>query len=125
MLNDTHEAIGLTKELPMSCVSSSYIQRRQCLWLTSSLSLPHSYSITKSYFIIMRNFYTHHVSLSTVFLTSKHFLLIKLLCVCVSEIKRYSCTTRARQEAIAKNPSRIRGSVLELCRVLNSRMWRC
>jgi hypothetical protein len=34
MLNDTHEAIGLTKELPMSYYGSSNIQRQQCLWLS-------------------------------------------------------------------------------------------
>ena len=53
-------------------------------------------------------------------LTSKLFLLIKLLFGRVRERYKLSCTTRAWQEAIAKDLSPIRGSVLELHRILNS-----
>ena len=116
---------------PFSSYSHLPIYLSLSLTLSISLSLTHSFSLSHSpkthllthlkYFITMWNIrrsscFTFH----RVPLTSKLFLLIKLLFGRVRERYKHSCTTRAWQEAIAKNLNPIRGSVLELHRILNS-----
>ena len=112
--------------------SYSHLSIYLSLSLSHSLNISHSFSLSLSFTqhsppYSLKVFHNNAKYQSFIMfhfpsvpLTSKLFLLIILLFGRVRERYKLSCTTRAWQEAIAKDLSPIRGSVLELHRILNS-----